>query len=67
MDICIHLQALLVVYMPIYLEYAIARIYKKICGFSGLRPMRPCVSVNISRACSRIFPATPIRACLVAG
>ena len=45
--------------MPIYLEYAIARNYKKICGFSGLRPMSLCVSVNISRACSRIFPATP--------
>ena len=43
------------------------KIYKKISGFSGLRPMRPCVSVDISRACSRIFPATPIRACLVAG
>ena len=53
--------------MPIYLEYAIARSYKKICGFSGLRPMRPCVSGDISRASSRIFPATPIRACLMAG
>ena len=53
--------------MPICLEYAIARNYKKICGFSGLRPMRPCVSVNISRASSRTFPTTPIRACLVAG
>ena len=29
--------------------------------------MRPCASVNISRAGSRAFPATPIRACLVAG
>ena len=28
--------------------------------------MRPCVSDNISRADSRIFPATPIRACLQA-
>ena len=45
--------------MPIYLEYAIARSYKKICGFSGLRPMRPCVSGDISRTSSRIFPATP--------
>ena len=52
---------------PIYLEYAITRSYKKFCGFSGLRPMRPCVSGDISRASSRIFPATPIRACLVAG
>ena len=49
------------------LEYTTTKIYKKICGFSGLCPMRPCVSVNISRACSRIFPATPIRACLMAG
>ena len=53
--------------MPIYLEYAIARSYKKICGFSGLRPMRPCVSGDISRTSSRIFPVTPIRACLVEG
>ena len=53
--------------MPIYLEYAIARSYKNICGFSGLRPMRPCVSGDISRTSSRIFPATPIRACLMAG
>ena len=45
--------------MPIYLEYAIARSYKKICGFSGLRPMRPCVSGDISRTSSRIFPAIP--------
>ena len=29
--------------------------------------MRPCVSDNISRAGSRIFSATPIRACLLAG
>ena len=29
--------------------------------------MRPCVSGNISRASSRIFPDTPIRACLMAG
>ena len=29
--------------------------------------MRPCVSGDISRASSRIFPATPIRACLMAG
>ena len=28
--------------------------------------MRPCVSDNISRASSRIFPDTPIRACLQA-
>ena len=41
------------------LEYTITRKHKKICGFTGLRPMRLCVSVNISRACSRIFPATP--------
>ena len=46
---------------------AMTKIYKKICGFSGLCPMCPCVSVNISRAGSRIFPATPIRACLMAG
>ena len=37
--------------------------YKKICSFSELRPMRPCVSDNISKASSRKFPATPIRAC----
>ena len=49
------------------LEYTTTKRYKKICGFSGLCPMRPCVLVNISRACSRIFPATPIRACPVAG
>ena len=29
--------------------------------------MRLCVSGDISRAGSRIFPATPIRACLMAG
>ena len=50
-----------------FLEYAIARNYKKICGFSGLRPMRPCVSGEISGTSSRIFPVTPIRACLVEG
>ena len=49
------------------LEYTITIIYKKICAFSGLCPMRPCVSDNISRAGSRIFSATPIRACLLAG
>ena len=49
------------------LEYTTTKRYKKICGFSGLRPMRLCVAGDISRACSRIFPATPIRACLVAG
>ena len=49
------------------LEYTITIIYKKICAFSGLCPTRPCVSDNISRAGSRIFPATPIRACLMAG
>jgi len=56
-----------VVCVSMFHEYAITRRHKKICGFSGLRPMRPCVSDNISRACSRIFPATPIRACLMAG
>ena len=54
-------------YTSIFLEYTIARIHKKICVFSGLCPMRLCVSDNISRACSRIFPATHSRACLVAG
>ena len=49
------------------LEYTITIIYKKICAFSGLRPLRLCVSCNISRASSRIFRATPIRACLMAG
>ena len=49
------------------LEYTTTKRYKKICGFSGLRPMRLCVAGDISRACSRIFPATPIRACLMAG
>ena len=29
--------------------------------------MRPCVSCTISRASSRLFPATPRRACLMAG
>ena len=50
-----------------FLEYTITISYKKICAFSGLCPMRPCVSDNISRAGSRIFSATPIRACLLAG
>ena len=59
--------ALLFVCVSLILEYTTTRIYKKICGFSGLRPLRPCVSGNISRAGSRIFPATPIRACPVAG
>ena len=53
--------------VSIIFEYALAKIYKKICGFSGLRPMRPCVAGDISRAGSRIFPATPICACLMAG
>jgi len=48
-------------------EYTITISYKKICAFSGLCPLRPCVSDNISRASSRILPATPIRACLLAG
>ena len=48
-------------------EFTIPRRHKKFCDFSGLRPMRPCVSVNISRADSRILSATPIRACLMAG
>ena len=67
MDICIHQQALLVSCVSIFSGYVATRSYKKTCGFSGLRPMRPCVSGDISRARSRIFPATPIRACLVAG
>ena len=51
----------------IFLEYVINKINKKICTFSGLCPMRQCVSGNISRASSRIFSATPRRACLMAG
>ena len=39
--------------------YATIRSDKKICGFSGLRPLRLCVSCTISRASSRLFPATP--------
>ena len=59
--------ALLFVCVSLILEYTTTRIYKKFCGFSGLCPLRPCVSDNISRASSRILPATPIRACLMAG
>ena len=35
--------------------------------FQGFALLRPCVSDNILRAGSRIFTATPIRACLMAG
>ena len=59
MDICIHLHALLVSCVSIFSGYVATRSYKKTCGFSGLRPMRPCVSCTISRASSRIFPRHP--------
>ena len=39
--------------------YTRIRVYKKICVFSGLRPLRLCVLYNISRASSRLFRATP--------
>ena len=70
MAFCVYIilyYVLLRVTPSILFGYTRIRVYKKICVFSGLRPLRLCVLYNISRASSRLFRATPIRTCLMAG